>query len=67
MISRASDVQKKFLLRNGADKKWFYPAEKQVAKVGLDQYTDDHILDYMEWMHHAILKWKCRKNGLEKQ
>ena len=47
VVSRAErDVQKKFLLRNGADEV-VYP-EKQIAKWTAIRYTSDHILDYME-------------------
>lgn len=47
VISRAErDIQKKFLLRNGADQV-VYP-ERQLAKWASIRYTADHILDYME-------------------
>ncbi len=47
VVSRAErDVQKKFLLRNGADAV-AYP-EKQVAIWTAIRFTSDHILDYME-------------------
>ena len=47
VVSRAAtDVQEKFLLRNGADEV-VYP-EKQLAKWTAMRYTADHILDYME-------------------
>lgn len=47
VISRAErDIQKKFLLRNGADQV-VYP-ERQIAKWASIRYTADHILDYME-------------------
>ena len=42
----ATDVQEKFLLRNGADEV-VYP-EKQLAKWTAIRYTADHILDYIE-------------------
>ena len=42
----ATDVQEKFLLRNGADE-GVYP-EKQLAKWTAIRYTADHILDYIE-------------------
>lgn len=46
-MSRAErDVQKKFLLRNGADEV-VYP-EKQIAKWTAIRYASDHILDYVE-------------------
>jgi len=47
VVSRAErDVQKKFLLRNGADEV-VYP-EKQVAHWAAIRYSSDHILDYIE-------------------
>lgn len=47
VVSRAArDVQKKFLLRNGADEV-VYP-EKQLAKWTAVRYSADHILDYIE-------------------
>ena len=47
VVSRAErDVQKKFLLRNGADEV-VYP-EKQIAKWTAIRYASDHILDYVE-------------------
>lgn len=47
VISRAErDIQKKFLMRNGADQV-VYP-ERQIAKWASIRYTADHILDYME-------------------
>lgn len=47
VVSRATtDVQEKFLLRNGADEV-VYP-EKQLAKWAAIRYSTDHILDYME-------------------
>ena len=47
VVSRAeSDVQEKFLLRNGADEV-VYP-EKQVANWAAIRYTADHIRDYIE-------------------
>ena len=56
VISRAErDIQKKFLLRNGADQV-VYP-ERQVAKWASIRYTADHILDYMEIdASHAIFE-----------
>lgn len=46
VISRASrDVEKKFLLRNGADDV-VYP-EKQMANWTAIRYSNDHILDYV--------------------
>lgn len=47
VVSRAeTDVQEKFLLRNGADEV-IYP-EKQVAYWSAIRYSADHILDYIE-------------------
>ena len=47
VVSRAErDVQKKFLLRNGADEV-VYP-EKQIAKWTAIRYASDPILDYVE-------------------
>ena len=47
VVSRAeTDVQEKFLLRNGANEV-IYP-EKQVAYWSAIRYSSDHILDYME-------------------
>ena len=46
VISRASgEVQKKFLLRNGADEV-IYP-EGQLATWAVIRYTTDHVLDYI--------------------
>ena len=42
----ATDVQEKFLLRNGADEVVF--PEKQLAKWTAIRYSPDHILDYIE-------------------
>lgn len=57
VVSRATtDVQEKFLLRNGADEV-IYP-EKQLAKWAAIRYSTDHILD-------TIQKQKQR-NGKEK-
>lgn len=47
VVSRATtDVQEKFLLRNGADEV-IYP-EKQLAKWAAIRYSTNHILDYIE-------------------
>ncbi len=47
VVSRAeSDMQEKFLLRNGADE--IVHPEKQVASWTAIRYTSDHILDYIE-------------------
>ena len=56
VVSRAArDVQKKFLLRNGADEV-VYP-EKQLAKWTAIRYSADHIFDYIELDEvHAMLE-----------
>jgi len=47
VVSRAAtDVQEKFLLRNGADEV-VYP-EKQLAKWAAIRYSANHVLDYIE-------------------
>jgi len=47
VVSRAAtDVQEKFLLRNGADEV-VYP-EKQLAKWAAIRYSASHVLDYIE-------------------
>lgn len=45
-VKGRAGVQKKFLLRNGADEV-VYP-EKQIAKWTAIRYASDHILDYVE-------------------
>lgn len=66
VISRAErDIQKKFLLRNGADQ-IVYP-ERQVAKWASIRYTADHILDYMEIdASHAIFEAEVPEEWLGK-
>ena len=66
VISRAErDIQKKFLLRNGADQV-VYP-ERQVAKWASIRYTADHILDYMELdASHAIFEAEVPEEWLGK-
>lgn len=66
VVSRAErDVQKKFLLRNGADEV-VYP-EKQMAKWSAIRYTADHILDYIEVDDaHAIFEVKVPDNWIGK-
>ena len=75
VISRAStDVQEKFLLRNGADEV-VYP-EKQLANWTAIRYSADHLLDYIEldgehgvfevtipnsWLGKTILQLDIRK------
>ncbi len=56
VVSRAaSDIQEKFLLRNGADEV-VYP-EKQVARWTAIRYTSQHILDYIRLDDtHAIFE-----------
>ncbi len=56
VVSRAAtDVQEKFLLRNGADEV-VYP-EKQLAKWTAIRYSAEHILDYIELDEgHAIFE-----------
>ena len=56
VISRAAtDVQEKFLLRNGADEV-VYP-EKQMARWTAIRYSANHILDYIELDgDHAIFE-----------
>ncbi len=47
VVARASsDIQRKFLLRNGADEV-VYP-EAQMARWAAMRYSADHILDYIE-------------------
>ena len=47
VVSRAStDVQEKFLLRNGADE--VVSPEKQLANWTAIRYSADHLLDYVE-------------------
>lgn len=56
VVSRAStDVQEKFLLRNGADEV-VYP-EKQMARWTAIRYSANHVLDYIELDNdHAIFE-----------
>ena len=56
VVSRAStDVQEKFLLRNGADEV-VYP-EKQMARWTAIRYSASHVLDYIELgSDHAIFE-----------
>ena len=66
VISRAAtDVQEKFLLRNGADEV-VYP-EKQLAKWTAIRCSADHILDYIEIDgDHAIFEVPIPKGWLGK-
>lgn len=61
VIARAStDVQEKFLLRNGADEV-VYP-EKQLASWTAIRCTSDHILDYIELdKEHSIFELSVPK------
>ena len=66
VVSRAStDVQEKFLLRNGADEV-VYP-EKQLARWTAIRCSADHILDYIEIdREHAIFEVSIPKAWLGK-
>lgn len=66
VVSRAStDVQEKFLLRNGADEV-VYP-EKQLARWTAIRCSADHILDYIEIDNdHAIFEVTVPKAWLGK-
>ena len=66
VISRAAtDVQEKFLLRNGADEV-VYP-EQQLAKWTAIRCSADHILDYIEIdSDHAIFEVPIPKGWLGK-
>ena len=65
VVSRAErDVQKKFLLRNGADEV-VYP-EKQIAKWTAIRYASDHIPDCVEIDDtHAFFEVEVPENGWE--
>ncbi len=66
VVSRAeTDVQEKFLLRNGADEV-VYP-EKQLANWAAIRYSADHILDYIELDgEHAVFEVMIPQNWLGK-
>lgn len=66
VVARAErDVQKKFLLRNGADEV-VYP-ENQIARWMAIRYTSDHVLDYIEIDEsHAIFEISVPKDWLGK-
>lgn len=66
VVSRAErDVQKKFLLRNGADEV-VYP-EKQIAEWAAIRYTADHIRDYIQVDGaHAIFEVEVPENWISK-
>ena len=62
VVARAeSDIQKKFLLRNGADEV-VYP-EAQMARWAAMRYSADHILDYIELDEdHSIIEVSMPRN-----
>ncbi len=66
VVSRAeTDVQEKFLLRNGANEV-VYP-EKQLAKWAAIRYSASHILDYIELDgEHAVFEVMIPANWLGK-
>ena len=66
VVSRAAtDVQEKFLLRNGADEV-VYP-EKQLARWTAIRCSADHILDYIEIdSDHAIFEVSIPKTWIGK-
>ena len=66
VVSRAAtDVQEKFLLRNGADEV-VYP-EKQLARWTAIRCSADHILDYIEIdSNHAIFEVSIPKTWIGK-
>lgn len=62
VVARAeSDIQRKFLLRNGADAV-VYP-EAQMARWAAVRYSADHILDYIELDEgHSIVEVSIPQN-----
>ncbi len=66
IVSRADrKVQKKFLLRNGADEG--INPEKQIAEWAAIRYTSDHILDYIKLDdQHAIFEVTVPKEWVGK-
>ena len=66
VVSRAAtDVQEKFLLRNGADEV-VYP-EKQMAQWAAIRYSANHVLDYIELDNdHAIFEVEIPQNWMSK-
>lgn len=66
VIARAeTDIQKKFLLRNGADEV-VYP-EAQMARWAAMRYSADHILDYIELDEgHSIVEVSIPLNWVGK-
>ena len=66
VVARAeSDIQKKFLLRNGADAV-VYP-EAQMARWAAMRYSADHILDYVELdENHSIIEVSMPRDWIGK-
>ena len=66
VVARAeTDIQKKFLLRNGADAV-VYP-EAQMARWAAMRYSADHILDYIELDEdHSIVEVSMPHNWVGK-
>lgn len=66
VVARAeSDIQRKFLLRNGADAV-VYP-EAQMARWAAIRYSADHILDYIELDEgHSIVEVSIPQNWVGK-
>ena len=66
VIARAeTDIQRKFLLRNGADEV-VYP-EAQMARWAAMRYSADHILDYIELDEdHSIVEVSMPRNWVGK-
>jgi len=66
VVARAeSDIQRKFLLRNGADEV-VYP-EAQMARWAAMRYSADHILDYIELDEdHSIVEVSIPRNWIGK-
>ena len=67
VISRAErDVQEKFLLRNGADKVVYPESRSQNGPLSVTQMITSSTI--WRWMLPTqFLRWRCQKNGLEKQ
>lgn len=67
VVSRAArDVQKKFLLRNGADEVVYL--ERQLAEWTAMRYSSDHILDYVELDgDYAIFEVQSQMSGMERR
>ncbi len=66
VVSRAAtDVQEKFLLRNGADEVVYL--EKQVGTWAAIRYSANHLLDYIELDDdHAIIEVEVPENWIGK-